>query len=166
MAGHGSSVFQATDQEWVVVNSFAMVEPTIAYSEPEFYNWTQAELYVACHRTDCMASTTKSIFETEETSRKMRMYVASFDGACSVLTENRETLERGLRLHSLEETVMEWAGGIDPVTHVIVMKRRMERMVRKMTIMKNTIDVWKWDADKHKKKCLELEKKIRFMKKR
>ena len=156
----------ASDLEWVVVNSFGLVEPSEYVHHPEFENWTMMELYGACHDTDCVDYTRKLFFDNEETSRKLKMYISSFDGACSVLSENRRAIQEPFRLHGLRETVEEWSNGVDPIVYVVMLKRRTDKMARKITIMKNTIDVWKNEAAVMNKKCAELEKKVRFLKKR
>lgn len=163
----GRTVFVASDLEWVVVNSFALVDPASgSVFQPEFHNWTLLELNTACFGTDCQDATRACFYKCEESAFKLRMYVSSFDGAASVLSEERSAVERPLRLHTLEETVGELSNGIDPIVYVLMMKKRIEKMSRRMTILKNTANVWKSTAENSEKKCYDLERKIRFLKKR
>ena len=165
--GHGDMrAVLANDLEWVVVNSFGAVDPSTDVHEPQFHNWTITELYSACQNTDCKAATSRRFFDCPESSMKLRQYVSSFDGASSVLAESKRAVFEPLRRHTLEETISEWSNGIDPMIYVLMLKRSNERMTRKLSIMRNTIDIWKAEAEKDKSNCVDLKRKIKFMKKR
>lgn len=164
--GFDGDVAWASDLEWVVINSFGVVEPTVWVNEPEFHNWTQTELYCACHGTDRKSTTTKMFFGKGETACKMRLYVASYEGAAYALGEHRDQSTSALRIQTLEETIAEWSNGVDPVLYVIMMKKRLEWTTKKMSKLKNHVSVWKWEAEKSLRAKEALERKVKFLNKR
>jgi hypothetical protein len=160
------NVYLASDLEWFVVNSFGTVDPIPCVELPEFHNWTQTELYLACYGTDSISKTRRLLFDDVQMSKKLKLYVSTFDGASSVLSERREAVVEPLRVQTLEETVLEWSNGVEPITFVVLMKKRNDMMMRKISLLRNTVDVWKSEAEKSLCRCRELERKVKFLKKR
>jgi hypothetical protein len=165
-------VFEASPLEWVVVQSFAEIEPSFSGHRGTFTNWSNAELYLACYSTDDVKEVNKEIFNNETMLRKMKSYVTLFHGAACALDEGVGTAESQRIASALPEDrrlldlVREWSDGIDPLTYVVMMKKRIDTLSGKVVRLNNTVEIWKGEATSKGKEVGDLKRRLHFLKKK
>jgi hypothetical protein len=161
-------VWEATPLEWVVVQSFSEVEPAVAIHSGSFSGWSQGELYMVCYMTDDVDEVSKNLFNDMRVLTKMKRYISLFHAAASMLDEGVGVCGEGEQLlpvgQRMVDLVSEWSDGVDPLTYIVMMKRRIDDMSGKITRLKNTATIWKEDSISREKEVGELKKKLRFLK--
>jgi hypothetical protein len=152
--------------EWAVVQSFSVVEPSVSVWWKQFDGWTMGELQVACYGTDDVDVTSRQLFGNQGTRAKRINYVGAFTGAYNALEERQAFIpesESGDSL-SLEEVVRVWSDGTDPLSHVIMMKARIESMMVTIIRLKNTNTIFREEIQSTKKQVADLSNRLRFLK--
>jgi hypothetical protein len=137
------------------------LDPRVAVNTAVFEGWTETELTVLCKATDDPGFIERRVFGVVETCKKLKCYVKTYVGAAKVLDEG------GFQNNSmtLEDVIQGWSGGVDPILFTLMMKGRVDTMSGTILRQKNTIDIWKGEALKHKEKAEDLARRLRYAKK-
>lgn len=155
---------KATPLEHVVINSFTDVDPKEITGSSEFVGWTENELHFACFGTDCIEETTRRMFRSGTTSEKLKTYVSTFEGAAEMFGNSERIMEEDTAA-GIMKCVNQWSGAMNPLLYLWCMKGRNTKMANKIVRLKNTVDVWKEEADKAKRETAQLKFKLKMMKK-
>jgi gas vesicle protein len=157
---------KATPLEHVVINSFTDINPRELTGSNEFVGWTENELHFACYGTDSLGETSKRMFDDKQMYEKLKTYVSTFEGAAEMFRKSEELMRSEEDVPSAIMTcVREWSGAMNPLIFLWCMKARNERMVGKIVRLKNTVDIWKEEAEKAKRETAQLKWKLKFLKK-
>jgi hypothetical protein len=162
--GDHSLSWKATALEQVVVHSFGVVEPGDFIGTREFEGWTLSEIDFACNHTNDWKRTIALMFDRETTSAKLRSYVATHEGAADVF-KRYENIKEGSTHEAVYKCIVEWSGGLDPLIYLYMLRQRNATMSGKMNRLRNSVNVWKGEAEKHSIEIGRLKNRIRFMKK-
>ena len=159
---------KATALEQVVLNAFSGVDPADLVGTREFDGWTSADLHFACNSTYCAYETRKYMFGEGATAgpaaSKLRSFVSTFEKAALVYEENHNKLEVDVK-RAIFDCIKNWSGGMHPLMFLYTMKARNDTLTAKVLRMRNTVDVWKWEAEKATSEVKRLKTKIKLLKK-
>jgi hypothetical protein len=146
------------------VNSFAVVEPEVAVHSGEFGGWTHADMHVACFGSDDVERVSRHFFNNAGGAVRLRRYVSLYDQAGGAFLEIGNGVgEQGDVGERMVVIVKDWCGAVDPLTYVIMMKRRIDAMAAKIVRLQNTVDVWKAEVRDKEQKVSELARKVKFL---
>lgn len=155
---------KATPLELVVINSFSGINPREVVGSNEFVGWTESEIHFACYGTDDVAETQRRMFYNQATHEKLKTYVSMFEGAAEVFNRSYEILQEDTAA-SLTNCVREWSGAMNPLLFLWCMKGRNDKMASKIVRLKNTVLIWKDEAEKAKRENAQLKWKLKHLKK-
>lgn len=161
--GH-SRYRKATPLEHVVINSFTDVNPREATGGNEFVGWTENELHFACYGTDCVEETGRRMFANKSMNDKLKIYVSTFEGAAEMFRRSEELMQED-GVAAMFDCVKNWSGAMDPLLYLWCMKGRNQSMMNKIVRLKNTVEIWKEEAEKCKREVAQLKWKLKFIKK-
>jgi hypothetical protein len=148
----------------IVVNAFSIVQPQDHVGCREFEGWTVRELGFACENTDNLEATRRFMFENEVMASKLKRYVASHEGAAQEFERSEEIMEDDIE-GALFSCVEAWSGSMNPLMYLWCMRGRMMSMTAKISRLKNTVDIWKSEADKAKNEVAILKWKLKMIRK-
>lgn len=160
--GMHSVCWKASSLEWLVVHSFFNVDPRQEIKQKTFEGWTQFELCAMCHETDNVSYVSKHLFGKGEAAKRLQMHVKSYKGAAEVLDQTSGWKSDGV---TVEDIVASWSGGIEPEVYVLMMKSRIDSMSAALLRQKNTIEIWKEQANKYKDRAEDLARRLKYAKK-
>jgi hypothetical protein len=123
-----------------------------------------SEIDFALNHTNDWKRTIAVMFDRGVTSAKLRSYVATYEGAADVF-KRYEGMKEGSTREAVYKCINDWSGGVDPLIYLYMLRQRNATMSGKMMRLRNTVEVWKGEAEKHSIEIARLKNKIRFMKK-
>jgi hypothetical protein len=162
--GKHSVSWKASPIEHVVVNAFSVVKPHDHVGCREFEGWTVRELEFACDNTDNLEATTRFMFENEVMAPKLKRYVSSHEGAAQEFERSEEIMEDDME-GAILTCVEAWSGSMNPLMYLWCMRGRMLSMTAKINRLRNTVDIWKSEADKAKNEVASLKWKLKMIRK-
>lgn len=155
---------KATPLEMVVINSFTGIDPKEVAGSNEFVGWTQNEIHFACYGTDIIEETEKRMFDNLAMREKLKTYVSLFEGAGEMFRQCDDIMKEDSAAAILHCVKM-WSGAMNPLIFLWGMKGRNDKMASKIVRLKNTVAIWKEEADKAKRETAQLKWKIKMLKK-